>query len=633
MASLEGIALELRESMSGYLGVGESDPRVGVERGREQNTRIRFDVDIRIDDLARFLRLPEHAAQLAGTVTLAPLGGVLPIRDGVFNLFSVDPASGERRMVYRFQFTAADGQVYYLSGHKKVHDDRGRVDVVEDMTRLFTTVHRGADEQAPVYGAGELRFKLHDGPALAASIRVHGAASWPRSVAARLAFLSFAYGALRDEYLRDVRPFYDTQYENLVLAGKLQTESGAQTPFFFVSGTHDKGFPWGDDELFWDLLLAIGDGSGGYCRYAITDRVLEGLELDLDAGCYRYRGPLYELTEGYAASFSQMRDKTGTLAECEAEIEIDFEAQPFDTVPFPFPLSGKLARRLSSRMGKALREMLPGEHPLGIHITPHAVSPRSGHVRIACPSQPSRGGQWRLVATETSGEGERGTFRNVKEPTTLYGYLCAVNPDRRAARVQILTRTLRDEREHWAKDRLDALVGTLISRTASAEVLVEKGRLSVKPLAPAGLPQDRARPLVKLGDPVIEVSNDHFPTAVFQRRIVEVEDPSGGRCLALEEDMSRMRLEAIDSEERVTVASIRDDDQVQSARPGARRDRLRFTRRGETCRLREVQGGVLDGDQAQLHVRLRQAGPHDLHRPRTGSSPGAAVARHGLREH
>ena len=63
---------------------------------------------------------------------------------------------------------------------------------------------------------------------------------------------------------------------------------------------------------------------------------------------------------------------------------------------------------------------------------------------------------------------------------------------------------------------------------------------------------------------MIEVNNDHFPTAVFQRRIVEVEDPSSGRCLALEEDMSRMRLEPIDSDKQIVVASIRDADRFRA---------------------------------------------------------------------
>jgi len=91
-----------------------------------------------------------------------------------------------------------------------------------------------------------------------------------------------------------------------------------------------------------------------------------------------------------------------------------------------------------------------------------------------------------------------------------------------------------------------------------------RGQLSVRPLAPAGRPQDRAPLLRKLGDPVIEVNNDHFPTAVFQRRIVEVEDQSGARSLALEEDMSRMRLEPIDSAKQVVVASIRDADRFRA---------------------------------------------------------------------
>jgi len=36
-------------------------------------------------------------------------------------------------------------------------------------------------------------------------------------------------------------------------------------------------------------------------------------------------------------------------------------------------------------------------------------------------------------------------------------------PEERAARVQIHSRTLRDEREHWVRDRLEAFLGTVIS--------------------------------------------------------------------------------------------------------------------------------------------------------------------------
>jgi len=309
MSILEGVGLQFEESMSGHLGVDETDPRKGVKIGKERKTPIRFDVQIFITDLSRFIKLSDQQADLSGTVTFEPLGGTFTIRDGRFSLFTLDPETGVRQMVYAFKFTAVDGQSYFLYGHKEIHDDRGQFDLIEDMTRLFTTIYRGEDEKAPVYGAGELYFKLKDAPSLLASMKVVGAASIWQKVAAYSAFSSFAYGALRDEYLKDVRLFYNTQYENLVLSGILQGEDGPRS-FFLVSGAHDKGFPWGDGETFWDVMLAIEDG--------ISDRVLEGLYLDVERGIYRYRGPLFKLERGYGASFSEMRSGAAHLTRCEA---------------------------------------------------------------------------------------------------------------------------------------------------------------------------------------------------------------------------------------------------------------------------------------------------------------------------
>ncbi len=556
---LDGLGFQFKEPMSGYLGIGQSDLGKGAELGRDRNTPARFDVQIQIKDLGRFIRIPEHAAELTGTVTFSPLVEEGVIREGLFNLFKVDPHSGIRQMIYAFCFTAKDGQTYYLCGHKDIFDDRGKFDLVEDMTRLFTTIYRGQDETGPVYAAGELYFKLRDGPALVASMEVIGARSWHQGLAARVAFASFAFGALRDEYLQDLRIFYDTQYENLVLGGELQRDDGSQAPFFFVSGIHDKGFPWGDSEVFWDVLFVVEDGKGGYERYCITDRVLDGLELDIATGQYRYRGPLFALSEGYSGSFSQMRNKAPHLVECQAEIKIDFQARPYDAVAVSFPLVPRLIRKISSALAKTLREALPGEHPLGIFITPHTVTIQSGSFRIIKKEGNvlANGTEWSVDKSRTFGEAERGTFRNIKWPTLLYNYLCALTPQSQVARVQIHSRSFRLSPEHWAQDRLEKYLGAVVSRTSSSEMLMANGKLSVKPLPPAGLPSQRAVPLKKPGDPILEVNNDHFPTAVFQRRIVEVLDSSGVRSLALEEDMSMMRLEAVDSDRKVTVASIR----------------------------------------------------------------------------
>ena len=564
MSILDGVGLQFDETMSGYIGVGQADPRIGAEHGRRHETRIRFEVQIAIADLGRFLKVTGHEAKLSGTVTCESLGGTSPIRDGVFNLFSLDPATGMRQMVYAFRFTAADGQTYFLHGHKEIQDDPGSLDVVEDITRLFTIVYRGEDDQAPIYGAGELYFKLSDAPSMATSIKVVGDASVWQKVAARVAFMSFAYGALLGAYLKDVQAVYDTQYENLVLSGVVRSEQGARQ-FFMVSGVHEKGFPWGDGETFWDVLLAVADGDGGYHRYCITDRVLENLQLDVEHGTYRYEGPLFALKDAHTASFQQMRKGATHLERCAAEFEIDFDARPYDTVPYPFPLVGRLVNKLSGPLRRKLRDVLPSEQPLGMHITPHTVTVRSGRLTITRPgggtAAESTADEFEIDVDQTFGEAERSTFRNVKEPTLLYGYVCAIQPERRAARVQIHTRTLRDDREHWAKDRLDAFLGTIISRVASAEMLMADGKLSVKCFSRRDRKPTDSNLFVKLGDPVIEVNNDHFPTAVFQRRIVAVRDPSGEQCLALEEDMTLMRLEAIDSDRKVTVASISDQDQ------------------------------------------------------------------------
>src|SRR5690242_9244474 len=146
---LQAVGLTLHEVMAGVVG----------------NQPLRFDASVRIPDLGRFLEDPEHRAELAGSVTCAGLGGTMPIRDGVFELFVVDASSGLRQLRYSFHFSPSEGTSYYLYGHKDVHDDPG-VDVLQDMTCLYTCVYRGENDTAPLYAQGELDFSIKDFPAL-----------------------------------------------------------------------------------------------------------------------------------------------------------------------------------------------------------------------------------------------------------------------------------------------------------------------------------------------------------------------------------------------------------------------------------------------------------------------------------
>jgi uncharacterized protein (DUF362 family) len=388
---------------------------------------------------------------------------------------------------------------------------------------------------------------------------VTGAEWWQlhKKLQVKAAFLDFAWGKIRQEYLRDVNPLYDTEYENLVISGRVEHE-GADQDFFFVSGIHDRDFPWGDGEIFWDVLLVIGSRAAGYKKYAVTERFLEGLKLNVQEGAYRYKGPIYELTEGYAVSRSHMKKKKAGLVEWEADFRIDFAAAPYDITPLPFAVANHILAKMASGIKWVLRGILPAEHLLGIFISPHTVTVHHGTLMLGKAGQSLA---YRMVTGKTFGEAERSTFRNIREPTLLYGYICAIRPEAETARVQIHANSLRNERQRLAKDQIDAFLGAVISRVASKEMLMEKGTLTVQDLGPKENDPARGAPLfVKLGEPILEVNNDHFPTAVFQRRIIEVKDPSGETCLALEEDMDLMRLEAENSAETVTVAAIRDPD-------------------------------------------------------------------------
>jgi len=556
MADLKGLGLEFTETMSGWIGVGETDFVEGRISGQRENTPMSFRVAILIDDLDRFINLSDHNARLTGTVSFEPLGHKILIEEGKFNLFSVNAEEGIRHMTYAFRFTAKDGKKYFLQGHKKIEDDPG-FDLVEDMTTLFTTLYAGPDDTAPVYGAGQLFFDMKDAPALLASLSVKGTWWLHRKIQARTAFMSFAWGAVRQEYLRDVNPLYDTEYENLVLSGQV-SENGKLERFFFVSGIHDKDFPWGDGEIFWDALLVVGNSPNAFRKYCITDRVLEGLQLNVKEGTYRYKGPIFELTGGSKASFSDMRKGNDHLVNCEAEFEIHFDAKAYKTTPLPFLIANHVMAKLATGLKWVLRSVLPSEAVLGIFITPHTVQVKDGRLSIAKQGQKT---DWIIVEDKTFGEAERTSFRNIKEPTLHYGYLCGLRPDRRAARVQIHANSLRNERQRLVKDQMDAFLGAVISRVASKEMHMEGGEILVRDLSQGeGGAGAKPRLFIKLGDPILEVNNDHFPTADFLRRIIELKDPSGETCLALEESMNLMRLEAENCSRETVVASMRNED-------------------------------------------------------------------------
>ncbi len=275
------LGLQFSEKMSGFLAEGETDFEQGEKTGKNQNNALVFEVIIHVEDVSDFCKLVARKASLTGTVSYPPLGQNLPIRNGEFGLFRPDPATGKRQMTYSFGFTGHDGREYFLYGYKVIYDDPHKADMLEDMTRLFTRIYQGPSVDGPLLGSGILHFRLQSLPSMLASFKVTGTSSLIERVKAISQFFSFCYGEIRDTYLAKHSPIYHTQYENLVLTGKLSAGGVGGQNFFFFSGVHDKDFPWGDEEVFWDIALIIQKDDGGWERYALTDRVIEGLALDV----------------------------------------------------------------------------------------------------------------------------------------------------------------------------------------------------------------------------------------------------------------------------------------------------------------------------------------------------------------
>ena len=486
----------------------------------------------------------------------------MDIEDGSFNLFVVDPKTAVRQLTYAFRFTGADGKKYYLYGYKSVKDEPG-FDIVKDMTTLYTTIYEGVDDSGPVYGRGQIFFKMADLPAMAASMKVIGRAWFWDKLAVKTSFLDFAYGQLRDTYLRGINPFYDTEYQNLVLSGQAGKEGGAESKFFFVSGVHAKDFPWGDGELFWDVLLAVKDGEADYRRFALTERVIKGLHLSVAKnGTYTYKGFIYELMGTNCSSFSDMQEKKDYLKEWQVEIDIQFDCHAFDVTPLPFLTANNLLAELTTKLKIDLEKWLPSTHLLGIFITPNTVKVKTGKIKMTRDQETI---ELDIVPEKTFGEAENTTFKNVKEPTMLYGYICGVEPEKHLARVQMHANTLQNDPEWWIKNKLDSIIGAFVSHVASKEMVMHNDKITIRDLNPESDPKDRWPDFIKLGEPVIQINNDQYPTADFLRRIIEVKDPADGTvCLALEEDMDTMRLEAIDSDKKAVVAAIHDDDPVKA---------------------------------------------------------------------
>jgi uncharacterized protein (DUF362 family) len=549
----EKVGLRFLETMSGYLAEGVEDFEEGAKKGQDQGNTLSFDAAIEIESVEDFIKLSGEEARLSGTVSYKPLGQNLPLEEGVFTLFKPDEASGTRQITYSFRFTGNDGSDYSLYGYKVIHDDPG-VDLLADMTRLFTRIYRGTHTHGTPIGAGILTFHLLDFPSMLASFKVTNTISPITKIRTISAFLKFCYGEIRDTYIPGL--FYHTRYENLVLRGKIRAKEEGIHNFFFFSGIHDKDFPWGDDGIFWDVAFILQREDGGWERYLLTDRMIEELKLDVEKGVYQYEGPIYKLLEGYSVSKSQLGKLSlpAHLRKLHAKIEILFDCWQYSMVDMPFLLAPNFENFIPPEYLEKVKDILRHLGAPGLHLTPNRVHVSRGQITLEDDSKTET---FTLETNQTMGEAEISTLKNIRWPTLYYHYFCALDPELEHIYVKIRSDAFRKSRTEYLKDKAEQLLGKIISHMATLDLDIRGDESKI-------LSGDELISFKIVDKNLLEINNDHFPTATFQRRITAMTDKQGKLLYALEEDMDPHILSSINSERLVNVVAIRDSDKFKA---------------------------------------------------------------------
>lgn len=191
------------ETMGGFVGDGATDYRKGSALGKRTAERFRFKLTILAEDLGSFLKDPEHAARMTGTVTSASLGEDIPVENAVFNLLQRD-GDGRLWMKYRLDFTSRDGVPYSMAGFKDVHNDR-MIDFWYDTTALFTDVEPAEGHAGAPAFRGILRIRPLDLVPQVISMRGMNTRNLAAHVVALARFGWFFFFTLVKEYARPPR--------------------------------------------------------------------------------------------------------------------------------------------------------------------------------------------------------------------------------------------------------------------------------------------------------------------------------------------------------------------------------------------------------------------------------------------
>jgi cholesterol oxidase len=193
------VGLRFHETMAGGFTLGAGDPAEGHSEGELGGSTLTMRCTVEIPDLDQFVDGPEHQATLRASVDIPALGTAIAAPRGTLHLFEPSDEPGVRLLRYRLHFTV-DEQPYLLEGKKFIRDGSCPRDLWDQSRTLYTRLHAGEDEHAPVAGAGILSIDVQQTIDLAASMRVTNTRSPVRKAEALARFGKLVLGELWGAY-------------------------------------------------------------------------------------------------------------------------------------------------------------------------------------------------------------------------------------------------------------------------------------------------------------------------------------------------------------------------------------------------------------------------------------------------
>jgi hypothetical protein len=134
------------ERMDGFLAScegapsGADDYRSRYNQAKGAGDACHFEATMLMEDIAAYVRDPQHRAKMTGTFHWGPVGEA-KMRDGEFQLFVKNPDTGTREMRYRFTFDGPDGAPLTFVGVKWMKP-KVRVNTWSPSTTLYSRIER-----------------------------------------------------------------------------------------------------------------------------------------------------------------------------------------------------------------------------------------------------------------------------------------------------------------------------------------------------------------------------------------------------------------------------------------------------------------------------------------------------------